>query len=426
MRAWWLVAVLTFAYIVSFVDRTVLSLLIEPIKADLGLSDTQIALVQGLAFGVFYAVMGLPLGWLADRVTRKWLVSVGATLWCLATAASGLAGNFVHLFLARVGVGVGEAALSPAALSLISDSFPRQRRALPIGVYAAAGAIGSGLALIAGGSVIRLVSSADSITWPLFGELRTWQVAFITIGIAGLVLLPLLASVREPLRRNEFAAHAGSHRIGAFVRGNADFMVRHYVAVSGYSILIYAVLSWVPAHFIRVFGWSAADTGLRYGVLLLVFGGSGTLLGAALAAGLARRGVQHAAIRVTSFGMLAAGLLLAMAGWAGTPAAALAWYAPGLMCLTLPGGTAIQVVQEAVPNQLRGQASAIFYLMNSIVGLSLGPLCVALLTDYAFADPMAIGSSLALVSIMIGPAAAMVAFSTRRPFGRLVGNATTA
>ncbi len=419
-RAWWAVAVLTFAYIVSFVDRTILSLLIEPIKADLALSDTQIALVQGFAFAIFYAAMGLPLGWLADRMSRRLLVGIGAGVWCIATAACGMSGSFVHLFLARIGVGIGEAALSPSAMSMISDSFPKERRALPIGIYAGAAAVGAGLALIVGGSVIRLVSVAGSVTLPLVGELRAWQAAFVLVGLFGLVLLPLMATVTEPVRRNEFAAASSTQRIDQFVRQHAGFMVRHYLAVSIYSILIYAVLSWAPAHLIRVFGWTPVEVGLKYGMLLLVFGGAGTILGAAVAAWLGRRGLRHAPIWVTSFGMLGAGILLAQAGWASTPEAALAWYAPGLLCLTLPGGTAIQVIQEAVPNQLRGQASGVYYLLISVIGLSFGSLSVALLNDYVFADPKAIGHSIALVSIVIGPAMAWLAISTRAPFSRLI------
>ena len=194
-RAWWTVAVLTLTYIVSFVDRTILGLLIEPIKTDLALTDTQIGLVQGLAFGLFYAVMGLPLGWLADRISRRGLIAIGAALWCAATAACGLASTFVQLFAARIGVGIGEAALSPAAMSMISDSFPKERRAVPIGVYAAAAAVGAGFALIVGGSVIQLVSHHDALVLPGIGEVARWQAAFIVVGLGGLVLLPFLASM---------------------------------------------------------------------------------------------------------------------------------------------------------------------------------------------------------------------------------------
>ena len=406
-RAWWTVAVLTFTYIISFVDRTILGLLIEPIKADLSLNDTQIGLVQGLAFGLFYAAMGLPLGWLADRTSRRGLIAVGAGLWCAATAACGLASSFIQLFLARIAVGVGEAALSPAAMSIISDSFPKERRAVPIGVYAAAAAFGAGLALIVGGTVIQLVSNR-------------WQTAFVFIGLGGLVLLPLLATIVEPARRNESTLVAAPVRIDRFIVEHADFMVRHYVAVSLYSAMIYAVLSWVPALFIRVHGWTAGETGLRYGLVLLIFGGAGTVLGGIAAAQLGKRGVQQPAIWITILGMASAWPLLAMGGWAADGWTALAWYAPGLLLMTLPGGTAIQVVQEAVPNRLRGQASAIYYLANSIIGLTVGPLSVGLLTDYVYEDPLRIGSALALVAIMIAPITTVLSFTSRAPFARLV------
>lgn len=427
-RAWWTVAVLTFTYIVSFVDRTILGLLIEPIKVDLSLNDTEIGLLAGLAFGVFYALMGLPLGWLADRTSRRGLIAVGATLWCAATAACGLAATFAQLFLARIAVGVGEAALSPAAMSIISDSFPKERRAAPIGVYAAAAAVGAGLAMIVGGTVIQLVSHRDVFELPLFGEVARWQAAFILVGVGGMVLLPLLATILEPVRRNELAAAAatGAARIDRFIREHADFMVRHYIAVSFYSVVVYAVLSWVPAQFIRVHGWTAGETGLRYGVVLLLFGGAGTVLGGILSAHLGKRRVAQPAIWITVVGMAVAGPLLAGAGLANDGWSSLTWYAPALLFMTLPGGTAIQVVQEAVPNRLRGQASAIYYLSTSIIGSTLGPLSVGLLNDYVYGDPLRIGSSLAIVAIVIAPLTSLLALSTRAPFARLIGQQATA
>lgn len=417
-RAWWTVGVLAFAYIVSFVDRTILSLLIEPIKSDLALNDTQIALVQGLAFGLFYAIMGVPLGWLADRMSRRFLIALGALLWCLATAACGLATSFVGLFVARVAVGVGEAVLSPAAMSTISDSFPRDRRGLPIGVYAAAAAAGAGLALMVGGGVVEVVARSEGFALPFLPRLASWQSAFVLIGLMGLVVVPLMATVVEPQRKHE----PGQPREGglvAFIRDNADFMLRHYAAVGVYTIVIYATLSWVPAYFIRVFGWTPGEVGFRYGAVLLVFGGCGTVLGAWLATRLARRGVRQAAIVVTCLGMLGAALFLGLAGFAADPWVALALYCPGLCFMTLPGGTAIQVVQEAVPAHLRARASAVYYLVISLVGLTTGPLAVALFTDYVYGDPSRIGDGLGWVAFTIGPVSAALAISTRRPFARL-------
>ena len=276
--------------------------------------------MQGLAFGVFYAAMGLPLGWLADRTSRRGLIAVGAALWCAATAACGLASTFVQLFVARIAVGVGEAALSPAAMSIISDSFPKERRAVPIGVYAAAAAAGAGLALIVGGTVIQLVSSQGVIELPLFGAVARWQAAFVLVGIGGLVLLPLLATIMEPARRNESAIAVGAHAdrsLHSRACGLHGSPLRR-VSRSTRS-LIYAVLSWVPTQFIRVYGWTAGATGLRYGTCCCCSAALAPCSGGVLAAKLGKRGVAQPAIWVTALGIAAAGPLLAAASWASDP-----------------------------------------------------------------------------------------------------------
>lgn len=426
VRGWWAVAVLTFAYVISFADRTIISLLIDPIKADLALSDTQIALLQGLAFGIFYTLMGLPLGWLADRVARRSMIAVGASVWCVMTAACGMAQNFWQLFLARVGVGAGEASLSPAALSIISDYFPRERRGLPIGVYTMASASGAGIALIIGGVVIDMVSGAARLELPLVGELARWQVAFIIVGLAGLIIVPLMATVAEPVRRNELSIQQHAHGLIPFVRQHRAFVLRHYGGVALFGIVIYGVLSWVPAFFMRSFGWTPTQVGLAYGPVLLVFGGAGTVVGGWVSTVLTRRGVRDASIWVTGVGMLLTAVPMVMVGLASTPTAALAWLAPGLLLMTSPGGTAIQAIQECVPNQLRGQASAVYYLVISIVGLTLGPLSVALLTDYVFGDTGRTGMAIAIVAGVVAPLAGLLGVSARAPFLALVGAAREA
>lgn len=245
-RAWWTVGVLTFAYIVSFVDRTALSLLIGPIQADLEFSDIELALLHGAAFGIFYAIMGLPLGWLVDRLPRVPLIAAGVALWCLATAACGLSRTFGHMFVARIGVGVGEAVLSPAALSLISDNFPRERRGLPIAVYSMAASLGTGLALIIGGLLISAINSAPPIHLPLLGELAGWKAVFIIIGLGGAVLLPLLATVAEPPRRSETDTGTTAARGGlwTFLIERRRFFGVYYAGVGACALLIYGIMAW--------------------------------------------------------------------------------------------------------------------------------------------------------------------------------------
>lgn len=416
-RAWWTVVVLTLAYVVSFVDRQIISLLIEPIKADFGLTDTQLALLQGMAFAIFYAVMGVPLGWLADRISRRGLIAGGVGVWCLATAGCGLAGTFGQLFGARLLVGAGEAALSPAAMSMFGDLFPREKRGLPIGVYAMAAALGAGLALMAGGAVIHAVADAETVTLPVVGALKPWQAAFVIVGLAGLVLLPLLATVPEPPRRATAAtAAAGDAGIAAFLWQNRAFYARHYLGITLYAVATYAVLAWVPVYFMRVHGWSAAETGFRYGFLLFVFGGLGTVLGGWIATRLHARRVPAPPLLVVVGSVVGVVPFLVAAGLVADPWVALVLFGAAMLFLTGPGGTAIQAIQDATPGRFRGRASALYYVFSSIVGLSLGPLSVAIFTDYVFGDPKAIGIAISIVSGVLLPAAAWLVIGGKRRY----------
>ena len=201
------------AYTNSFIDRQILTLLVEPIREDLGITDTQISLLAGLAFSVFYTVMGLPLARLADQSNRKRIITFGITGWSFMTAMCGAAQNFWQLFLARIGVGVGEATLSPAAFSIISDYFPKDRIARAFSVYSMGVYFGVGLAMMIGGLVIQAVSNAPPVDLPAIGRVRSWQLTFFIVGMLGLPILLLLFTIREPLRRG--TAKASSNSDGA-------------------------------------------------------------------------------------------------------------------------------------------------------------------------------------------------------------------
>jgi MFS family permease len=196
--SWYVVGVLTLAYILSFIDRQIITLMIGPIKQDLGLTDTQMSYLIGLSFALFYTVFGFLIALAADRYNRRNIVTAGIVVWSVMTAFCGLAKGYGQLFLARMGVGFGEGALSPSALSMISDYFPREKLARAISVYSMGIAVGSGIALLVGGSIIHLVSSAATVTLPLVGELRPWQAAFVIVALPGLPLALLMLTVREP------------------------------------------------------------------------------------------------------------------------------------------------------------------------------------------------------------------------------------
>ena len=185
--AWYTVGLLFVAYTFSFVDRFILTLLIEPIKQDFNLSDTGVSLLVGFAFVIFYTFLGIPIGRLADRVNRRNLIVAGITLWSCMTALCGMARGFGSLFVARVGVGVGEAALSPAAYSMIADLFPPKKLGRALSVYTAGAFVGVGLALIVGGLIVQSVISSPDITLPIIGEGRSWQIPFFIVGLPGLL-----------------------------------------------------------------------------------------------------------------------------------------------------------------------------------------------------------------------------------------------
>lgn len=421
-RGWFAVAVLTLGYTVSFVDRTILSLLIDPIKADLLLSDTQIALLQGLAFGLFYTAMGMPLGWLVDRVSRKRVIAAGVTTWCLATAACGLSANFWQIFLARMGVGAGEATLSPAAISMIGDTFPAERRAFPISVYSMASSVGAGLALMVGGTVIDIVSRSPSVVLPIVGQVAPWQATFIIVGLAGLVVVLLLAFVTEPARREVLVAEARADGLMAHLGRHRAFHLRHLGGMALYCVLIYGVLSWMPAYFIRSFGWTPGEVGLRYGFVVLMFGGFGLAAAGWLSSELSKRGVRAASLKITGLSILIVTPMLIAACLAPDGWTALYILAPAMIAFTASGGIAVAALCEVAPSNLRGRTAALYYFVLGIVGLTVGPVSVALITDHVFNDPAALGPAIALATLVLGPIAGTLVLTAIRPFERAMAD----
>lgn len=418
--AWFTVAVLTLGYTVSFVDRTILSLMIDPIKKDLDLSDTQIALLQGLAFAVFYVGMGLPLGWLVDRVSRKGVIVAGVTTWCLATAACGTSASFWQIFLARVGVGAGEATLSPAAISMIGDNFPPEKRAFPISIYSSASTVGAGLAIIIGGMAVQAISSMSHVTLPLLGDVAPWRAVFVIVGLSGLIVVLLMMFVTEPVRQEQIQKQEKGSEFLAHLSRNRAFHILHLGGMSLYSILIYGLLSWMPAFFTRTFGWTAGEVGLRYGLVVLLFGGFGISAAGWLSSSLASRGVRAASSKICGISILIATPLVAAAcmqkdGWL-----AIAILAPAMVAFTASGGLAVAALCEPAPGTVRGQTAALYYFMLSMIGLALGPLSIALITDHVFQDPRALGPALSIAMGTLGPVAGIIVLLSIPSFNRAV------
>jgi MFS family permease len=422
-RAWLTVAVVFLAYIVSFVDRTILSLLVEPIKVALQLTDLQIGLVSGLAFGIFYSAMGLPLGWLADRTSRRRLISAGIALWSVATVCCGLAQSFGQLFLARIAIGVGEAALAPAALSLISDSFAPARRSLAVAVFIMAGSIGGGAAMMIGGRLIGWITGLARIELPFIGVVEPWQAVFVAVGLPGLLLAAALLAMPEPVRRGDPREDSSWAGFAAFLADRAGTIVPLYAAMTLVTVTAYGFLAWLPSHFIRAFDWSAPEIGLRFGAVFLVGGAAGAWSGGWLATRWSRRGLRNANLRVAALGIAALVVPAAIAPALSAANAALALFGPVMYLFAFPSGVAVAAIQELAPPAFRGRATALYYVAINLFGLSSGAVLVAGLAGRlgskgAEAARGSLGDAMAIVAVVLLPIATWLAWRALRDAGR--------
>lgn len=416
-RAWATVFVLMAAYALAFVDRQILSLLVEPVKRDLAITDTQFSLLSGLAFTLFYTVMGIPFAWLADRSSRRRLIMFSIGFWTLMTAACGMAGSFVSLFIARIGVGVGEAGLSPAAYSMIADNFPPAKRARPLGVYTIGAICGVGLALIIGGAVIQWAITAPPVSLPLLGELKSWQLAFLMVSVPGPILMLAMMALREP-KRQERALVEGEVR-PSFVAFLRRRWVPFLLLSMGYSLIgvsVAAYLTWTPAFMVRRFGWEMSQIGATYGAILLVFSTSGIILGGWWADKMVAKGAKDGILRVAMIGTLLALPFTLAAPFAPTGTWAMVLIAAMSFTIGLTQGLPPPSLQAIAPNRLRARVMALFLLMGNIIAFTVGPTGVALISDYWLKDPSKIGVAVAIVSAIVVPMGWLCLFAARKSF----------
>ncbi len=415
--AWYVVGVLTFVYVFSFIDRQILSLLVKPIRRDLGISDTQMSLLMGFSFAVFYTFFGIPLGRLADSRSRRTIIAVGFAFWSLFTAGCGLARNFTQMLLLRMGVGVGEAALSPAAYSLITDTFPRHRLATAISVYSMGIYLGSGIALVLGGAVSALAGSQELWSLPLVGETRPWQVIFFIVGLPGVFLALLMYTVREPKRRDlrTDKQQLPLSEVLAYIYKNRMTFVCHNVGFALISFSNYGSTAWVPTFFIRTHGWTAADAGYIYGTIVAIAGTVGIVVGGRVADWMTQRGYRDSSMRVGLYVTLA---WLPFSVYPLVPSGNLAalLLIPAIFLTSAPFGVAAAAVQQMMPNEMRGQASAVYLFVVNLIGLGLGPTAVALTTDYVFADDNAVRYSLFAVAVFSHIVAAVLLWIGLKPY----------
>ena len=422
--AWYVVSVLIAVNIMSTVDRNLLALVVAPVRHDLAISDTQISLLQGLAFAFFYSVMGLPLGWLADRSNRRNLIIAGLTFWSVSTIACGLADSFALLFTARIGVGIGEATLLPAAYSMIADYFPLHRRGRALGLFTIAQFAGVGVSWGVGSGIIRLLQANGAVALPVVGVLAPWKLAFMCVGAFGLLLSPLLVTLREPVRTGP---RLGGDSVGGerntsffgYIFQNRSAFIPVYLVYGLLSFVGYNFQPWLPTYFDRRYHIPAAVIGAKLGLVITIAGTLGCIVSAILGDRWTASHKVGGKFRLTALWWTIAFLSVIALFFASNSNTAL------VLVLLFNFGAAIALssaaasIQDIVPSDLRGRATAMYLLLIGIFGFGMGPTAVSLVTDYVFHDDSALMYSLIVVPIPAILIGGLLTWIGMKPYARV-------
>ena len=416
-EAWYMVGVLAVVTTFALLDQNILGLLIQQIKADFALTDSQAGLLLGPTQAIFYALVAVPFSRYIDRWTRRWIVAGGLIVWSLATAASGLAASFAQLFVARVAVGAGESVNGPAAYSMVADSFPRDRLPRAVAAMQIGSVAGSGLSLLLGGGMIWLIATVGSPDLPVVGVLRPWQAVLLLIGIPGVIASLLLATVREPPRRNR-TLKADKAGFGTTV----GYLWLH-VAVFGPMFLGLTLGSldvgsrqWGAAFFQRTYGWSPAQYGIVSGTMSIPLMLAGLYLGAKWAEWFGRRGDPAGAYRVILYTRLVSIPFSVAMPLMPTPELSILCNGVFYITLGMTGPMLNSAMLAVSPNQIRGQIMTLYLFIYTVVGVGLGPYVTGLTTDYIFTSPDDLRWSIVLLHIVFLPLSLAVTWMGLRAF----------
>ena len=409
-QAWWMVAVLFALYVFSWVDRLTISMLVTPIKQHLLLSDVEVSMITSTSFAIFYAIFGLPLGWAADRFSRRWIIFGGVTLWAIATTACGYARSFEALLVARIFVGVGEAALLPAAYSLIADAFPPHLLTRATSTFQMAGKVGSATAFGLGGAAVAFATAHEGVHIPFHGPAHPWQLVMMMIGVPGILIAALLFTFPDPGRKRAPGSDRAAQRaeVRAFVRGHWRLLALMLAGTSCLAICGYSMTNWVPAYIERHFGWKPAQYGVALSLMNIVSALS-LVVNGWIVDRLFARGMKDAHLRFYSWLILAFLPVIAYMFFAANPYVFLACYCVAQF-ITVPFMVYVSSVMALIaPGAVRARMLAFFLFVFTILGLGAGPAIVAALTEYVFGSEALLGYSLAVV-VIAGAVLALVAF----------------
>lgn len=420
--AYYSLFVMTIVVMFTVIDRQILNLMIEPMKADFHISDTQAALLLGAAFSITYGIAGIPIARIADTANRRNIIAMSIAFWSICTMACGIAQNYTGMFLARLGIGIGESGYGPASWSIATDNFPREKVAIATGTYGIGAMCGIGLASFLGGAVLAVVSGMPSVPLPFGGVIRPWQWAFMIVGLPGLIWTIVVLTTKEPPRRGAVINQkARTLPVREIIRWLLDNK-RTYAAVIGGAgmkqLVAAGQATWGVTFYHREFGWTLAKAGMISGAIVVLVSPIAMIAGGKLSERLTRSGRHDANLLIVVCGLLGSVPLLSIAPLLPNPYLVLGTNALGVFIGTLGFGPGVASFQVITPNRMRAQISSLSQFCTNVLAFAIAPLIVALFTDFLFKDPAALKYSMALCSSLMGALALLVTIQGLKPYAR--------
>ena len=408
--AWYVVMVLYLTYTLSFVDRAIINFLVDPIRADFLINDFQFSLIQGMAFTITYSVMGIPLGRLADSRSRRGQLAAGIALWCAMTILSGKANGYWELFLARMGLGIGEACLVPCAYSLIADYFPREKRALPLNVFSGAIMFGALVSPVIGGLVSEYALTGGPKDIFLLGRVKPWQLSFVLVGLPGILFVLAMTTIQEPIRKEKSGE--------ADVKATFRYVFRHWktygsiIGGTNFGAMTNgAILGWLVPWFSRRYAWNNARIGFHTGITSFIFGTVGLTLAGKLANRFISAGKKAVYIKLMMTAEALVLIPIVLAHVVDNPYWVLGCVGGVIFFGGFSAGLGPASLQVISPNEMRGQITAFCFLILNLVAGTIGPSAVGWLTTYVFADDKMVNSS----AVIVGFVASVLGLITLAP-----------
>ena len=409
-HSYYAVAILTLAQIFAFIDRQIPSMLVEPIKQDFNLTDSQIALLGGAAFSIFYAIMALPIGYAVDRYQRTKVLGTGIFLWSLMTALAGLANSFGKLFGARIGVAVGEAVMAPTSVSLVSDSFPENKQGKPMGIITAGVYIGIGITLLGGGFLIDYLTSIGGITLPLIGYLKPWQATFMIVGIPGLLLAIAAFYLKEPKRLEEQTDKQLKDRKNVFLhlKEHRKTLIPMFGGLIFMALIFYSFSFWAPTMMIRTFDISLTEVGFILGMITIISSITGTIAAGSAVDYLRNKNYSDAPVRAAMIAVILALPPIISLSFVQNELGAWICIALYLLFISSFAPLGLLAISGVSTGNVKGQTAAIHAFLMMAFGLSLGPQLTAFFTDFVFVDPNLLINSVSLTGLIVLPISALL------------------